>query len=85
LKLTTAYYYTPDGNRIQGNGLVPDIEVEQPVINATSAACVEPVVAALTRKDAPGGPLPSSAPEEGDCQLERAVEFLRHLRILVQN
>jgi carboxyl-terminal processing protease len=85
LKLTTAYYHTPDGNRIQGNGLIPDIEVKQPVIDAISAACVGPAVAALTRKDAPGGPLPSSAPEEGDCQLERAVEFLRHLRILVQN
>ncbi|HEX7812430.1 MAG TPA: S41 family peptidase, partial [Burkholderiales bacterium] len=28
MKLTTAYYYTPDGRRIQGTGVVPDLPVD---------------------------------------------------------
>ncbi|MFC6488890.1 S41 family peptidase [Nitratireductor sp. GCM10026969] len=31
LRLTTALYYTPSGTSIQGTGIVPDIEVEQPL------------------------------------------------------
>jgi carboxyl-terminal processing protease len=29
LKLTTAFYYTPDGHSIQAKGITPDIEVMQ--------------------------------------------------------
>ncbi|MCU0830966.1 MAG: S41 family peptidase [Rhizobiaceae bacterium] len=31
LRLTTALYYTPSGNSIQGKGIEPDIKVEQPL------------------------------------------------------
>jgi len=31
LRLTTALYYTPSGNSIQGTGIEPDIKVEQPL------------------------------------------------------
>ena len=31
LRLTTALYYTPSGQSIQGKGITPDIEVEQPL------------------------------------------------------
>jgi len=31
LRLTTALYYTPSGKSIQGTGITPDIEVEQPL------------------------------------------------------
>jgi carboxyl-terminal processing protease len=31
LRLTTALYYTPSGKSIQGKGITPDIEVDQPV------------------------------------------------------
>jgi carboxyl-terminal processing protease len=31
LRLTTALYYTPSGKSIQGTGIIPDIEVEQPL------------------------------------------------------
>ncbi|WP_294645034.1 S41 family peptidase [Aureimonas phyllosphaerae] len=31
LRLTTALYYTPSGSSIQGRGIRPDIEVEQPL------------------------------------------------------
>lgn len=29
MRLTTAYYFTPSGNSIQGEGITPDIEMEQ--------------------------------------------------------
>lgn len=86
LKLTTAYYHAPDGRRIQGDGLIPDITVEQPSFAPTAAACGEPALnGASPSKDLPGGSVPNGVPEEADCQFERALEFLRHLRILVQN
>jgi carboxyl-terminal processing protease len=31
LRLTTALYYTPSGKSIQGQGIVPDIKVEEPI------------------------------------------------------
>ena len=31
LRLTTALYYTPSGTSIQGTGIAPDIEIEEPV------------------------------------------------------
>ena len=33
IKLTTARYYTPDGRSIQAKGIVPDIVVEEGIIN----------------------------------------------------
>jgi C-terminal processing protease CtpA/Prc len=30
LKLTIAYWLTPNGTKIEGNGLKPDIEVKEP-------------------------------------------------------
>lgn len=59
LKLTTAYYYTPDGRRIEDRGVTPDIVVEQAVngvaggraaeeahpIKAVHAACAPPLPA----------------------------------------
>ena len=30
LKLTTAKYYTPDGNDIHGVGITPDVEIDLP-------------------------------------------------------
>ena len=74
LKLTTAYYRTPDGRRIQGIGLMPDVAVEQPPIE-TAASCGEPV-------DAPAS---SIVPAQGDCQFQRAVELLHHLRNRVES
>jgi len=29
MRLTTAYYFTPSGNSIQGDGITPDIQIEQ--------------------------------------------------------
>jgi carboxyl-terminal processing protease len=43
MKLTTAYYYTPSGRRIQGKGVTPDIVVEEKFAVQLAAADVKPV------------------------------------------
>jgi carboxyl-terminal processing protease len=81
LKLTTAYYHTPDGRRIQGVGVVPDIAVAV----QTAAACAEPAKAEdSATKTADPQRAPSSVPPQGDCQFERALDLLRHQPILAQ-
>ena len=83
LKLTTAYYSTPDGRKINGTGLMPDIAVEQSPIGV---ACSEAAgVGAPASKVLAGEPAPNVAPAEGDCQFDRAVEILRRLRNLVES
>ena len=83
MKLTTAFYYTPDGRRIQGNGVIPDIVVDP----AQTGRVAGPDKAAA---DAIGGctpvikAAPTAAPGQGDCELERAVEILRHQPVLVR-
>lgn len=37
MSLTTAYYFTPSGNSIQGEGIVPDVVVEQLRLDNTEA------------------------------------------------
>lgn len=37
MSLTTAYYFTPSGNSIQGEGIVPDVVVEQLRLNESEA------------------------------------------------
>ena len=79
LKLTTAYYHTPDGRKIQGVGVVPDIEAVQ-----TAAACGDHAKAD-TSATANRARAPSMVPPQGDCQFERALDFLRHRPVLAQN
>jgi carboxyl-terminal processing protease len=44
MELTTAYYYTPSGRRIQGQGVIPDIVVEpQPIAQREGAAARQAV------------------------------------------
>ena len=43
MKLTTAYYYTPSGRRIQGKGVTPDIVVEEKFAAPLVTADVKPV------------------------------------------
>ena len=104
LKLTTAYYYTPDGRPIEGRGITPDIEVEQAAIdavagvrpaaaeaqptNAGRAACAQPSPEkAHGAKDAVVAPAATGniGPKHGDCQLDRALEILHKLTVLVES
>ena len=78
LKLTTAYYYTPSGRRIQSVGIVPDILVEQTVAaerqeREEDAPCaVEPALPEANRV-AQGA---ANLPEREDCQLGHALVLL---------
>jgi carboxyl-terminal processing protease len=46
MELTTAYYYTPSGRRIQGQGVIPDVVVEpQPIAQREGAAALHAVAA----------------------------------------
>jgi C-terminal peptidase prc len=91
MKLTTAYYYTPDGRRIQGHGVVPDIPVDAmkaadiplPGGDATAVNAGTCAPAASSR-DAAVSALPA-ATGRNDCQLERAVEILRKQPVLVRS
>jgi len=91
MKLTTAYYYTPDGRRIQGAGVIPDIAVD--ALTAGSIPAQTDDVQAITEKacappaavqDATGSPV-SVASRTDDCQLQRAVEILRKQPVLVRS
>lgn len=45
MKLTTAYYHTPSGRKIQGQGVVPDVVVQpEPIAHAEPAAAAHAVV-----------------------------------------
>jgi carboxyl-terminal processing protease len=81
MKVTTAYYYMPDGRRIQGAGVVPDIPVDAPASKAaaTPQAAAHACMRALNTAAMPS---PSAA---ADCQLERAVEILRKQPVLVRS
>ena len=90
LRLTTAKYFTPRGETIQGKGITPDIQVEPPKPTVTAQAPPRPE----------GGPPPGErkiGEEEGDAsqplgrrapdlkadvQLARAVEILKAKLIL---
>lgn len=82
MKLTTAFYYTPDGRRIQGSGVVPDILVNpaQGGIGAPEGDIADPAPGCGLA----GGAASAAAPRGEDCQLERAVEILRHQPVLVR-
>ena len=91
MKLTTAYYYTPDGRRIQGSGVAPDIPVDSLAVGAIPAplhdaqalnnhACTPAAAAQEAKSDS----VPAAARSD-DCQLERAFEILRRQPVLVRS
>lgn len=89
MKLTTAYYFTPDGRRIQGAGVIPDIPVDALAAGSLAAP------ANSAQSGAPNACIPSASPDSkpaasvashgDDCQLERAVEILRKQPVLVRS
>ena len=90
LKLTTAHYLTPAGQRIQGKGVTPDRILEAPR---------SPVITdALTLEEKGGDAAMCSTMESvrvasaigptgagEDCQVVRALELLRHLPVMARN
>ena len=92
MKLTTAYYFTPDGRRIQGAGVIPDIAVDALTAGGIPAQASDapaiPAKACPSAKnavqEAKGSPSAVTTRSE-DCQLERAVEILRKQPVLVRS
>jgi carboxyl-terminal processing protease len=74
IRLTTAYYYTPDGKLIHGKGIAPDIVV------AMSQDDWQRIQRQRLMSEIPGGKSISGIP--ADPQLERAKEVLKGAEIL---
>ncbi|MGH7364135.1 MAG: S41 family peptidase [Candidatus Methylomirabilales bacterium] len=90
LRLTTAKYFTPRGETIQGKGITPDIQVEPPKPTVTAQAPPRPEGGPPPRErkiseeegDA-SQPLGRRAPDlKTDVQLARAVDILKANLIL---
>ena len=91
MKITTAYYYTPNGTRIQGSGVAPDFPVDALTLGAIPA----PLSDSQAQND--NSCKPATATQEpksnsllaatriDDCQLERAFEILRRQPVLVRS
>jgi carboxyl-terminal processing protease len=88
LKLTTARYYTPNGRSIQGQGIVPDIEVKQGklTLNDSDGFYKESDLAgALVNPDGEAevaGDEKSTVEPSEDYQLFQAVTVLKGIAIL---
>jgi len=79
VRLTTGYYYTPDGRMIHGTGIVPDVLIPVPAAEWRQAQ--------LKRlyEETPGsanGGMQNLMQGVKDQQLERAKEMLKGARIL---
>jgi carboxyl-terminal processing protease len=85
LRLTTALYYTPSGNSIQGKGIVPEIKVDQPLPPELSGRDVTRGESDLrghikgANESDEGSGSPAYVPPEAkdDLQLQQALKLLR--------
>jgi carboxyl-terminal processing protease len=85
LRLTTALYYTPSGNSIQGKGIEPDIQVNQPLPPELQGLDVSRGESALrghikgANEDEEGSGSSAYVPPEAkdDLQLQQALKLLR--------
>jgi len=79
LRLTTGYYYTPDGKMIHGTGIEPDVRVQ------VSKAEWRQAQMRRLYDEMPGaalGGVKNMVPDAKDEQLERAKQVLKGARIL---
>jgi carboxyl-terminal processing protease len=85
LRLTTALYYTPSGNSIQGKGILPDIKVDQPLPPELTGRDVTRGESELEghiqgeNEDEEGSGSAAYVPPEAkdDLQLQQAMKLLR--------
>ena len=85
LRLTTALYYTPSGNSIQGKGIVPEIKVDQPLPPELTGRDVSRGESDLrghikgANEGEEGSGSPAYVPPEAkdDLQLQQALKLLR--------
>ncbi len=93
IRMTTALYYTPSGNSIQAKGIVPDVEVEQSVVQKVngpkrrSEADLRGHIEIKGKKDADKPDDAADTKDETkpeDYQLSYALDLMRSLNILSQ-
>jgi carboxyl-terminal processing protease len=91
IRMTTALYYTPSGNSIQAKGIVPDVEVEQSVVQKVngpkrrSEADLRGHIEVGKNKDAGAAKDETAAKKDEapkDYQLSYALDLMRSLNIL---
>lgn len=88
LRLTTALYYTPSGNSIQGTGIEPDIKVEQPLpeelqgkVRAEGESALKGHIKGQNENDEGSGSVAYVPPEaKDDIQLNYALDLLRGVK-----
>ena len=99
LRLTTAKYFTPKGRSIHGLGIVPDIVVDPPKLEAKAPTPAEQearesILQGKTPREQKIGDLEGEGIDLGrhdivdlqkDLQLQRAIEILKATRILEKN
>ncbi|MCF8085729.1 MAG: S41 family peptidase [Desulfohalobiaceae bacterium] len=73
IKLTTARYYTPNGNSIQAQGIIPDINV--PYLPSDGKQGEEGSV--LRERDLEGHLISQDEDTEGEVKKEKVLELLR--------
>jgi len=91
MRLTTARYYTPSGNSIQGTGIAPDIIVEQARIEALEPVsrrreadlrgALENDNESDTEGSEPAGAETAGTDTPQDYQLARAIDLLRGIAL----
>ncbi len=91
LKLTTAHYLTPSGQRIQGKGVTPDRILEGPRAATVIAGAVVleekgAEVATCSTADSLRVAVATGQPGAADdCQFVRALDLLRHIPVMARN
>jgi len=79
VRLTTGYYYTPDGAMIHGKGIAPDVAVPVPK-SAWRQAQMRRMLEEMP--GAAGSGMTNMVNDVRDVQLERAQELLKGARVL---
>ncbi len=89
VRMTTALYYTPSGKSIQAKGIIPDVEVEQAVLQKVngpkrrSEADLRGHIEVKEGEKKPGDPsAPDAEGERKDYQLSYALDLMRSMAIL---
>ncbi|MDQ0422248.1 PDZ domain-containing protein [Rhizobium sp. CRIBSB] len=88
LRLTTALYYTPSGNSIQGTGIEPDIKVEQPLpeelqgkVRTEGESALPGHIKGQNEDEEGSGSVAYVPPEpKDDVQLNYALDLLRGVK-----
>jgi len=88
LRLTTALYYTPSGNSIQGTGIEPDIKVEQPLpeelqgkVRTEGESALPGHIKGQNENEEGSGSVAYVPPEaKDDVQLNYALDLLRGVK-----